>query len=41
MSVGFANIASEWRYYSYGDRYWAILYGEKEALYGCKNSFRV
>ncbi len=31
--VGFANLASEWWHYSYGDRCWALYYGKKEALY--------
>jgi D-alanyl-D-alanine dipeptidase len=33
MKVWFANIASEWRHYSYGDRYWAVLFWHKESLY--------
>jgi D-alanyl-D-alanine dipeptidase len=33
LRAGFANLASEWWHYSYGDPRWAIFYGKKAALY--------
>jgi len=33
LSVGFANLASEWWHFSYGDPHWAYFYGKKESLY--------
>jgi D-alanyl-D-alanine dipeptidase len=34
VGAGFANFASEWWHYSYGDQRWALFYGEPAALYG-------
>lgn len=33
LSVWFANLASEWWHFSYGDPYWAYFYWKKETLY--------
>lgn len=33
LGFGFANLASEWWHYSYGDQYWAVFY-DKEYIYG-------
>jgi zinc D-Ala-D-Ala dipeptidase len=33
LNVGFANLASEWWHFSYGDQYWALYYNLKKALY--------
>jgi D-alanyl-D-alanine dipeptidase len=30
---GFANLASEWWHFSYGDQYWALFYDKNECLY--------
>lgn len=30
---GFANLASEWWHYSYGDQYWALFYNKQVCLY--------
>jgi len=37
LSVGFANLASEWWHFSYGDPQWAYFYGKKESLYSMIN----
>ncbi len=39
-NVGFANLATEWWHYSYGDQYWAIFYNQSKAIYGSKNSLK-
>lgn len=36
IRAGFANLASEWWHYSYGDPRWAIFYDKSEALYSSK-----
>jgi len=33
LAVGFANLASEWWHFSYGDPHWAYFYWKKESLY--------
>jgi len=33
LKFWFANIASEWWHFSYGDQYWAKFYGKEKALY--------
>jgi D-alanyl-D-alanine dipeptidase len=33
-AVGLVNYPTEWWHWSYGDRYWALLTGAGEALYG-------
>jgi D-alanyl-D-alanine dipeptidase len=33
-SAGFVNYPTEWWHFSYGDRYWALLSRQVEALYG-------
>lgn len=33
IANGFANLASEWWHYSYGDQYWALFYDQEEALF--------
>lgn len=35
-SEGFANVATEWWHYSYGDQYWAAIYKKKQAIFGVK-----
>jgi D-alanyl-D-alanine dipeptidase len=30
---GFANLASEWWHYSYGDQYWAMFYDKESCLF--------
>ncbi len=34
LDAGFANLASEWWHYSYGDQRWAVFYDQPQALYG-------
>ncbi|MFZ4115485.1 MAG: M15 family metallopeptidase [Chthoniobacterales bacterium] len=36
--VGFANLATEYWHWSYGDRYWACALGKKSAFYGLSMS---
>ncbi|MFB6814594.1 M15 family metallopeptidase [Streptomyces sp. NPDC056347] len=33
-SAGFVNYPTEWWHWSYGDRYWALLSGQRAARYG-------
>ena len=33
-AAGFVNYPTEWWHWSYGDRYWALISGEKHAVYG-------
>jgi D-alanyl-D-alanine dipeptidase len=33
LEVGFANLATEWWHFSYGDQIWAYFYGEESTLY--------
>ncbi|MFI5752388.1 M15 family metallopeptidase [Streptomyces sp. NPDC051644] len=33
-SAGLVNYSTEWWHFSYGDRYWALMKGQKAALYG-------
>jgi zinc D-Ala-D-Ala dipeptidase len=33
-AAGFANYTTEWRHWSYGDRYWALVTGAPAAIYG-------
>lgn len=33
LAAGFANLASEWWHFSYGDQRWAVFYGQNKALY--------
>jgi zinc D-Ala-D-Ala dipeptidase len=33
VKAGFANLASEWWHYSYGDQRWAVFYDKQEAMY--------
>lgn len=33
LQAGFANLASEWWHYSYGDQRWAVFYNKAQALY--------
>ncbi len=33
LKYSFANLASEWWHYSYGDQYWALFYNQNECLY--------
>ncbi len=33
LQAGFANLASEWWHYSFGDQRWAVFYSKAEALY--------
>lgn len=32
--AGFVNYPTEWWHWSYGDKYWALLRGERAAIYG-------
>lgn len=34
LAAGFANLASEWWHFSYGDQRWAVFYDQPAALYG-------
>ncbi|MBW9213277.1 M15 family metallopeptidase [Mumia sp. zg.B53] len=33
-AAGFVNYPTEWWHWSYGDRYWALLTGRSQAIYG-------
>jgi D-alanyl-D-alanine dipeptidase len=39
--VGFANLATEYWHWSYGDRYWACALGKKSACYGVKHEYQL
>lgn len=38
--VGLVNYPTEWWHWSYGDRYWALMTGAGEALYGVRGGRR-
>jgi D-alanyl-D-alanine dipeptidase len=38
-AAGFVNYPSEWWHWSYGDRYWAVVSGKPNAIYGPVEDF--
>lgn len=37
-SAGFRNLPTEWRHWSYGDKYWAAADGRPNAVYGVRDA---